>query len=194
MWSLGNEPELERFSQDAYDYWHSLYELAHSLDPQNRPVTVVCCQNEYTKDITTRTMDVICINRYYGWYNLSGDLDAACYALDIELDFWQKIGKPVIITEYGADAVAGIHSNVPKMFSEEYQAEYFLRINDCLDKRHFIVGEHPWNFADFDTFDGCMRVGGNKKGIFTRAREPKLLAHYLKKRWNSIPNFNYKNN
>ncbi|MCH5315861.1 MAG: beta-glucuronidase [Eubacterium sp.] len=194
MWSLGNEPELERFSQDAYDYWHSLYELAHSLDPQNRPVTVVCCQNDYTKDITTRTMDVICINRYYGWYNLSGDLDAACYALDIELDFWQKIGKPVIITEYGADAVAGIHSNVPKMFSEEYQAEYFLRINDCLDKRNFIIGEHPWNFADFDTFDGCMRVGGNKKGIFTRAREPKLLAHYLKKRWNSIPNFNYKNN
>lgn len=192
MWSLGNEPELERFAQDAYDYWHSLYELAHSLDPQNRPVTVVCCQNDYTKDITTRTMDVVCINRYYGWYNLSGDLDAACYALNMELDFWQEIGKPVIITEYGADAVAGIHANTARMFSEEYQAEYFSKINEQLDKRAFVIGEHPWNFADFDAFDGCMRVLGNKKGIFTRAREPKLLAHYLKKRWNSISNFNYK--
>ena len=56
LWSLGNEPDLEHFPQDAYDYWHPLYELAHQLDPQNRPVTLVCCQNDYTKDITTRTM------------------------------------------------------------------------------------------------------------------------------------------
>ena len=79
LWSLGNEPDLEHFPQDAYDYWHPLYELAHQLDPQDRPVTLVCCQNDYTRDITTRTMDIVCINRYYGWYNLSGDLDAACY-------------------------------------------------------------------------------------------------------------------
>ena len=65
LWSLGNEPDLEHFPQDAYDYWHPLYELAHQLDPQNRPVTLVCCQNDYTKDITTRTMDIVCINRYY---------------------------------------------------------------------------------------------------------------------------------
>lgn len=192
MWSLGNEPETERYAQEAYDYWHKLYELAHSLDAQNRPVTFVCCQNDYTKDIVTRAMDVVCINRYYGWYNLSGDLDAACYAFNKELDFWSEQKKPVIITEYGADAVAGLHRNVSQMFSEEYQAEYFRRINEVLDKRDFIIGEHPWNFADFDTVDGCMRVGGNKKGIFTRAREPKLLAHCLKKRWSSIPNFDYK--
>lgn len=192
MWSLGNEPETERFPEDAYDYWHALYDLAHTLDPQNRPVTLVCCQNDYTKDIVTRTMDVVCINRYYGWYNLSGDLDSACYALDIELDFWEKQNKPVILTEYGADAVSGMHRNVASMFSEEYQAEYFSRINAKLDKRKFIIGEQVWSFADFDTVDGCMRAGGNKKGIFTRAREPKFVAHYLKKRWSSIPNFNYK--
>lgn len=192
MWSLGNEPETERYPEDAYNYWHGLYDYAHSLDPQDRPVTFVCCQNDYTKDIVTRTMDVVCINRYYGWYNLSGDLNAACYALNIELDFWQEQGKPVILTEYGADAVAGIHRNVAQMFSEEYQQKYFEQINNELDKRKFVIGEHPWNFADFDTFEGCMRVGGNKKGIFTRERNPKLLAHYLKKRWNSIPNFEYK--
>lgn len=90
LWSLGNEPDLEHFPQDAYDYWHPLYELAHQLDPQNRPVTLVCCQNDYTRDITTRTMDIVCINRYYGWYNLSGDMDAACYGLNQELDFWAE--------------------------------------------------------------------------------------------------------
>ena len=87
-------------------------------DPQDRPVTMVCCQNDYTKDITTRTMDVVCINRYYGWYNLSGDLDNAAYAFKKELDFWETIDKPLILSEYGADTVAGMHGFAPEMFTE----------------------------------------------------------------------------
>lgn len=192
MWSLGNEPDTEHFPQSAYDYWRSLYDLAHRLDPMNRPVTFVGCQNDYTKDMVTRTMDVVCINRYYGWYNLSGDLDAACYALNLELDFWEEQGKPVILTEYGADTVQGIHMTVPEMFSEEYQAEFLDRIDRELDKREFMIGEHVWNFADYGTIQGCMRVDGNRKGIFTRDRRPKLAAHYLRKRWENIPNFGYK--
>ena len=68
MWSMGNEPDTEHFPESAYDYWHSLYELTHSLDPADRPVTFVCCQNNYERDLVTRTMDVVCVNRYYGWY------------------------------------------------------------------------------------------------------------------------------
>lgn len=192
MWSMGNEPDTEHFPESAYDYWHSLYEYTHTLDPQDRPVTFVCCQNHYEKDLVTRTMDVVCINRYYGWYNLSGDLDAACYALNMELDFWEKQGKPVMITEYGADAVAGIHHTVPEMFSEEYQTEYYRRQNAEFDKRSFFIGEQVWNFADFKAFQGCMRVDGNKKGLLTRERRPKLAAHYFRERWGGIPNFSYK--
>lgn len=192
MWSMGNEPDTEHFPESAYEYWHSLYEYTHTLDPQNRPVTFVCCQNNYERDLVTRTMDVVCINRYYGWYNLSGDLDAACYALNMELDFWEKTGKPVMITEYGADAVAGIHQCVPEMFSEEYQVEYYSRQNREFDQRPFFIGEQVWNFADFAAFQGCMRVDGNKKGLFTRERRPKLAAHYFRKRWEKIPNFDYK--
>lgn len=192
MWSMGNEPDTEHFPEAAYDYWHGLYEYTHSLDPANRPVTFVCCQNNYEKDIVTRTMDVVCFNRYYGWYNLSGDLDAACYALNMELDFWEKQGKPVMITEYGADAVAGIHECVPEMFSEEYQVEFYRRQNAEFDKRPFFIGEQVWNFADFGTIQGVMRVDGNKKGLFTRERRPKMAAHYFRQRWGGIPNFGYK--
>ena len=192
MWSLGNEPDLEHYPQSAYDYWRPLYQQAHAQDPQDRPVTLVCCQNDYTKDITTRTMDVVCINRYYGWYNLSGDLDAACAALNEELDFWQEVGKPVVITEYGADTVNGLHDACGGMFSEEYQAEYYQRMGEEFDKRSFFVGEMPWNFADFATIQGPMRVGGNRKGLLTRDRRPKLAAHILRRRWTAIPNFDYK--
>ena len=129
LWSLGNEPDTEHFPESARDYWRPLYEQAHAQDPQGRPVTMVCCQNDYTKDITTRTMDVVCINRYYGWYNLSGDLDNASYAFRQELDFWKGIDKPLILSEYGADTVAGLHGVAPEMFTEEFQVEYYKAIN-----------------------------------------------------------------
>ena len=192
LWSLGNEPDLEHFPQDAYDYWHPLYELAHQLDPQNRPVTLVCCQNDYTKDITTRTMDIVCINRYYGWYNLSGDMDAACYGLNQELDFWETQHKPVMMSEYGADTVAGLHTAGAEMFSEEFQVEFYRRLDAEFDKRPWFVGEFVWNFADYDTVQGPMRVDGNKKGLFTRDRRPKLGMHFLRQRWAEIPTFGFK--
>lgn len=183
MWSLGNEPNTEALPQEAYDYWRPLYELAHQLDPQNRPVTLVGCQNDYTRDLAVPSMDVVSVNRYYGWYNLSGDLPAAQYAMRMELDYWEKLGKPLILSEYGADTIAGLHAAAPEMFTEEFQTEYYKAINACLDERPFVVGETPWNFADFGTQQGPMRAGGNRKGLFTRDRRPKLAAHYFKERW-----------
>ncbi len=186
LWSLGNEPNTDSFPQEAYDYWRPLYELAHRLDPQERPVTLVGCQNDYTKDVTIPTMDVVCINRYYGWYNLSGDLETAQYALRMELDYWQEVGKPVILSEYGADTIAGLHGAVAEMFTEEFQVAFYEAINACLDERAFVVGETPWNFADFGTQQGPMRAGGNRKGLFTRDRRPKMAAHYFRKRWENF--------
>lgn len=186
MWSLGNEPDTEHFPDDAYNYWHSLYLAAHDIDPQSRPVTMVCCQNDYTKDITTRTMDVVCINRYYGWYNLAGNIEVAKSALDEELQFWQRLNKPLILSEYGADAIPGMHSIVPEMFSEEFQVEYLKAMNSILDKYDFIAGEQPWNFADFDTQQGPMRAGGNHKGLFSRDRAPKMAAYYVRERWKTL--------
>ncbi|MBR2100291.1 MAG: beta-glucuronidase [Eubacterium sp.] len=190
MWSLANEPDS--VSEKAYDYFMPLYELAHKCDPQSRPVTTVVCNNDYVKDRVAAAMDVICINRYYGWYIFPGDLDAAKQAMNEEMKHYESFKKPLMITEYGADAVSGIHSAASTMFSEEFQLEYYKAMNEVLDKYPFVVGEQAWNFADFQTVQGTMRVDGNKKGIFTRDRRPKLAAHYFKNRWEGIPDFNYK--
>lgn len=186
LWSLGNEPNTDNFPEAAYAYWRPLYELAHKLDPQNRPVTLVGCQNDYTKDLTIPSMDVVCINRYYGWYNLSGDLETAAWAFRKELDYWAKVNKPTILSEYGADTVAGLHGAVPEMFTEEFQVAFYQAMNACLDERPFVVGETPWNFADFNTQPSPMRSGGNRKGLFTRDRRPKMAAHYFRKRWENF--------
>ncbi len=186
MWSLGNEPDTDIFHHEAFLYWRRLYELAHASDPQNRPVTLVCCQNNYPVDEITRTMDVLCLNRYYGWYNLSGDLEAAQYALRRELDFWAQFDKPVILSEYGADTIAGLHGAVAEMFTEEFQVAFYEAFNACLDERPFVIGEMPWNFADFGTAQSPMRAGGNRKGLFTRDRRPKMAAHYFRRRWSEM--------
>ena len=78
------------------------------------------------------------------------------------------------------------------MFTEEYQLEYYKMNNRVLDDFPFVVGEHVWNFADFATAQGTNRVQGNKKGLFTRDRRPKLAAHYFRDRWHRIPDFGYK--
>ena len=190
MWSLANEPDS--VSEKAYGYFMPLYELAHKCDPQSRPVTTVVCNNDYVKDRVAPSMDVICVNRYYGWYIFPGDLDSAVQAMNEEMKYFEKLSKPLMITEYGADAVSGVHSAAATMFSEEFQVEFYKAINSVLDKYRFVIGEHAWNFADFQTVQGTLRVDGNKKGVFTRDRRPKLAAHYLKNRWENIPDFNYK--
>ena len=192
MWSVANESDTTAVPDSAVAYYKPLYDLAHASDPQNRPVTIVGVQNDYTKDKTLPLFDVICLNRYYGWYVYGGDLGAAQQALALELDFWQKLGKPVMFTEYGADTVAGPHLATPTMFTEEYQVDFYEATHAVTDRYACFVGEQTWNFADFATIQGVMRVDGNKKGIFTRDRRPKFAAHYFKKRWTEIPNFGYK--
>ncbi|MGL4676335.1 MAG: beta-glucuronidase [Brevinema sp.] len=193
MWSLSNEAATEELG--SKEYHQELFDLTQSLDPQKRPITVVThMMSTPDKCQVADMVDVLCLNRYYGWYVQSGELEQVEEMLSMELDAWVKRfpNKPMMFTEYGADTIAGFHDTTPLMFSEEYQVEY-LKINHAVvDRYPTFIGEQVWNFADFATSQSIMRVQGNKKGIFTRDRKPKLAAHYFKDRWNTIPNFNHK--
>ena len=111
-------------------------------------------------------------------------MEAAAFAMRMEMDYWATVNKPTILSEYGADTIAGMHGT--EMFTEEFQVDYYKTINACLDERPFVVGETPWNFADFGTQQGPMRAGGNRKGLFTRDRKPKMAAHYFRVRWENF--------
>lgn len=192
MWNIANEPD--GCGEGAYEYFRPLFDLAHSLDPLKRPVSISSAQmaGGPDTDISAKLSDVICLNRYYGWYEGGPSLDEPAQWFRKELKEWEKLGKPLMITEYGADTVAGLHDTTPVMFTEEYQLEYYRVNNQVLDEFSFVVGEHAWNFADFATGQGTGRVQGNKKGLFTRDRRPKLAAHYFKERWHQIPDYDYK--
>ena len=55
-------------------------------------------------------MDVLCVNRYYAWYSDMGRTEVIKAQLTLDLHAWHnKYKKPVMLTEYGADTIDGIH-------------------------------------------------------------------------------------
>lgn len=184
MWSVANEPASEE--EGAREYFEPLTNLARTLDPQRRPVTIVTYGGSTPETCKVAELcDVLVLNRYRGWYDTAGDLPAAAKLLEDELlGFHRRCpDKPIMLGEYGADTIAGLHDATPGLFSEEYQAAFLKAYGEVFDRLTFITGEHVWNFADFATAENIMRVGGNKKGVFTRERRPKLAAHFLRARW-----------
>ena len=181
LWSIANEPESE--TEEAEAYFRPLFDLTRELDP-TRPVGFVNVMlAPFGKCRVSQFADVLMLNRYYGWYTHTGDLAAAELAWEEELRGWAGENKPIIITEYGADTYPGLHSIAGQPWSEEYQVAYLDMNHRVFDRIDAVIGEQVWNFADFATTSGVMRVGGNKKGVFTRDRLPKAAAFALRRRW-----------
>jgi beta-glucuronidase len=181
LWSIANEPEST--SAAAERYFRPLFELTRALDP-TRPVGFV--NDAHAPHGSCRVSqfgDVLMLNRYYGWYVHAGELATAEQSWTAELQGWATEGKPIIVTEYGADTYPGLHSLAAVPWSEEYQVAYLDMNHRVFDRFDAVVGEHVWNFADFATVSGPARVAGNRKGVFTRDRQPKAAAHALRRRW-----------
>ncbi|KAA8829943.1 beta-glucuronidase [Bifidobacterium tissieri] len=191
IWSLFNEPDSA--SNAAVPYFRKVFDLALDLDPQKRPrsyTNVTACGAG--KDKCHDLCDVIMLNRYNGWYVEGGVLihEAARHQRE-ELELWHELepNKPFLFTEYGGDTMAGVHKLPSVMWSEEYQVENLTEMATLFDAFDWIVGEQAWNLNDFQTTEGIMRVNGNKKGLFTRDRQPKMAAYYLRDRWTAMPDY-----
>lgn len=126
--------------------------------------------------------DFLCLNRYYGWYISGGEPEETEAQFRDEMSRWQAKGLnvPFVFTEFGTDTMASEHKLPSVMWSQEYQDEYLEMNFRVFDSYDFIQGELVWNFADFQTSEGIFRVNGNRKGIFTRNRQPKSAAFVLK--------------
>src|SRR3954452_16427965 len=181
IWSIANEPDT--VAAEARGYFEPLVAETRRLDP-TRPVAFAnFMMATPERDVVSDLFDVLLLNRYFGWYTDTGDLETAERALESELREWAQRGKPIIMTEYGADTQPGLHSLTNDPWSEEFQTAFLDMYHRVFDRIDAMVGEHVWNFADFATRSGISRVDGNKKGVFTRDRRPKAAAHALRRRW-----------
>ncbi len=185
MWSLANEPNVN--TQEGKVFFEEMASHARSLD-NTRPITYVA-HLEPENNLGYNSYDLVCINKYYGWYDGAGLLnETLSHFADCIQRFYDAFQKPMIIAEFGADAIDGMHTDPPQMFSEEYQCETVLKQYAELKKKPYVIGAHVWAFADFKTAQAITRIILNRKGVFTRDRQPKMVAHALKKLWNEEQN------
>ena len=67
------------------------------------------------------------------------------------------------MTEFGADALPGLHALPPVVRSEEYQVALIEAAPRVVREIPEVIGEHVRNFADLATAQAVHRPGGNHK-------------------------------
>lgn len=192
MWSVANEPQSNLPA--AKGYFESLLkyarkELAKYTVDSGRPLTAAIAQS-HLDDKIGHTLDIIMINRYYGWYDYTGVIEAIRLPLIKSLEGWSSVypTSGLIVSEFGADTVSGLHSVTRgDLFSEEYQRDLLVEYEKVFNEivcnyigKINLLGSMIWNFADFSTHESLLRVGGNRKGVFNRDRSPKLAVEAVR--------------
>lgn len=197
IWAYMNEILLRpKFTADKARqavYFKHIAELAQTLDSLTRkedPSRYTMIANHgsfdsYNKTGLTKIPMIVGWNLYSGWY--SGNIDD--FGKFLDRHHKELADKPMLVTEYGADADPRIRSFLPVRFDKSI--EYAIRfnqvyLNDIINKP-FVSGAMVWNLADFnsETREETM-PHINNKGLLTLGREVKdiylLYQAYLLKR------------
>ncbi len=180
-WSLGNE--CETYVEAGKGYFREKVEYARTLD-NSRPICFVI-NSRAEEELEADCFDVICLNTYPAWYGRDcGKYEKIDEMLSPRIEsFREHFKKPILISEFGADALPGLHDEYDLMWTEEYQCRMVDHVIKTAEKYSHCIGVHVWNFADFKVGQHTGRIVLNWKGVFTRDRHPKMVAHELKRRW-----------
>ena len=143
FWSMSNEtPE----SPERNAFIHQLAQQARSEDPTRLITSAIVTHFKGTTatldDPLGQDLDVLGYNEYLGWYQGKPET--------IPAYTWQNpLGKPVIMSEFGAGAKAGLHGPATEIFTEEYQDNVYRQQLQMLEKIPFLRGMTPWVLMDF---------------------------------------------
>jgi len=122
-------------------------------------------------------LDLASFNEYGGWY--WGKIkDLAAFTFDI------KYNKPVLISEFGGDALAGFHADEETRWSEEYQDALYVSQLNMLEKMAALRGMTPWILTDFRSprrQHAYYQDFWNRKGLISESGEKKKAFFVLQK-------------
>lgn len=161
LWSVGNE---NADTDERLAFMSGLVRAGRQFD-SCRLFTAACLINHEKNRIEDRLaeyLDVIGINEYYGWYEeVFDDL--------IDIGRNSNPGKPVLISETGADGVIGEGAPASGFFSENYMSEVYRKQIDYLGRLDYIRGISPWILYDFrvERRQNIYQRGWNRKGLLT---------------------------
>ena len=135
-------------------------------------------------DICLEYCDIICLNRYTGWYY--GKRESWPDEIQSFRERRKELGlehKPVIYSEFGGAAIYGHHTFDDLWGSEEYQATMLSAALHAFHNDPMVAGFYIWQFCDVRT---CRQMGldrarsYNNKGILNEYRKPKMAYHAVK--------------
>ena len=178
VWSIGNETpnisEREKFME-------SLADTAHVLD-ETRLVTAALLTHTTGNTINVddplgKKLDLVSFNEYYGWY--TGGLPWEINKFNFKIAY----NKPVVISEFGAEALAGFHADTSTRFSEEYQESFYKNQVNLINKIDNLRGTTPWILIDFRSpkrMNPDYQNGWNNKGLISQTGQKKKAFFILK--------------
>jgi beta-glucuronidase len=176
LWSMANEtpntPARTKFIE-------TLAERARKLDDSRLITAALLVRAEgMTKivdDPLGKALDVIGVNEYIGWYEQHPEsADKTEWKIDYD--------KPLIISEFGADARAGLHGGPDDRWTEEYQANVYRHQLGMLNRIGQLRGMSPWILMDFRSPNRVL-VGVqdefNRKGLISDQGQKKQAFSVL---------------
>lgn len=188
FWSVANETPV---SEPRNSFLGTLVDDVRALD-DTRLVTAALLSNRVGQGADRRTviddplgerLDVLAVNTYSGWYGN----DTLDQVPDIR---WAATDKPLVFSEFGADAKAGFQDPVlQRKFSEDFQARYYRQTLSMVDKAPSVAGMSPWVLKDFRAprrQHPVYQQGWNRKGLISPTGQRKaafdVLASYYRER------------
>jgi beta-glucuronidase len=178
LWSMANEtPNTEartRFIETEAGY-------ARTLDP-TRLITAALLvradgQTKIIDDPLGKALDVIGFNEYIGWYE--GHPESA------DTTEWRvEYQKPLIVSEFGSGAKAGLHGEENQRWTEEYQASIYRHQFGMLNRIPQLRGMSPWVLMDFRSPNRpltSIQDEFNRKGLISDQGQKKQAFFILQK-------------
>ena len=178
LWSVANEtPD----NPTRTEFLKNLVAEAHKLD-STRPVTAALLQpnnpgeTKILTDPLAQALDVVGMNEYVGWYSYTPD-----QAENIKFEVPQK---PIIISEFGAEAKTGNHGPKDQRWTEEFQLDFYRHNFIMLSKIPQIRGFAPWVLMDFRSPTRnipLLQDGYNRKGLISEDGKKKEAFDFIQK-------------
>lgn len=144
VWSIGNETPL---SEPRHQFMGKLASFARRQDNTRLVAAALEVHRNGTEviidDVLGEKLDLVSFNEYAGWYWGGTPKEITKYHFNI------KHNKPVVITEFGGDALAGFHADEDTRWSEEYQEALYKNQISLLKTIDGLRGMTPWILTDF---------------------------------------------
>lgn len=180
IWSVANETPL---SDARLSFLKNLLSHARSLDSTR--LLSAAMERHYLNATTQMIddplgeyLDVLGCNEYVGWY------DGLPEKAD-RLEWKSKYQKPLVMSEFGADALYGHHGDPLTRWTEEYQEDLYRHQLVMLKKIPFLRGTSPWILTDFRSprrpLPGIQDYW-NRKGLISHRGEKKK-AFFVMQEW-----------